>query len=794
MTTPTGSTVDISLDPPTATFGIQLDKTDPPDKLDYPEKAKWALGLRASDPYAEFSSEAWFADTIGDEFYLYGNGKELSKGSITTKAPRYFLNVLLNNLLPTSLQEGLVDVYWEVVRKASGQRSRSTTEKYLVKKTRPAGIDRRPDIFGHDGLRVVAEGFSADADIDASTAANGMWALVDKYQNARENDEIFVYLDGIATKRRLSAAEAAGAGPYRVFIPSAVFQRISQSGTVALICTVIDVAGNIPEGNDKFSPPYLLSSNLDPTLFDPLLFYVNGLESTLLDLGTQSNLPLSVLAIPPRSVAIASPPNQIVVMLTLIKADGTQTIKRLAPFSHTQRAGNQTPVPNEYFKEEGFVRMSFELFTPTGALLGRSGSSTVRMVGTPALRLTAPSFNNRPGPQTIAPNDYAGGAIVAVAYQGMTPAHAINLKWPFANGTFASIPAQAGVIGGLVFFAISSSIIAQSAGQVIRLNYEVTSGLKRTGSDFQVLTFQAQAGGVAATVAVGVGPHAISITNDGLRAFVTCRDSNSISVIDIKTRSVINTIFGVPMAFDSVLSPDNKRLYVSNFGSRSYTVIDTSTYQTIMTVQIAGGDDVSGLAMSADGLRLFVACTRNALVSVHDTATGTSINRIAVTRDPVAMAINREQTQVFISSYLEVGIVNASGRSGLVGRIPGTNRPVQMVFGPDSGAASRVYVTDVDNILVIDPAKNVVIKKIPGVRYAWGAALNPNARELWVGSVGPGGLAAYRDSVFVINVDTDQIIRRLTGFENAASIAFVPNTRLALIANQASNTVSFIPT
>ncbi|MFL1548467.1 hypothetical protein ACI77I_05085 [Pseudomonas sp. D47] len=492
MTTPTGSTVDISLDPPTATFGIQLDKTDPPDKLDYPEKAKWALGLRASDPYAEFSSEAWFADTIGDEFYLYGNGKELSKGSITTKAPRYFLNVLLNNLLPTSLQEGLVDVYWEVVRKASGQRSRSTTEKYLVKKTRPAGIDRRPDIFGHDGLRVVAEGFSADADIDASTAANGMWALVDKYQNARENDEIFVYLDGIATKRRLSAAEAAGAGPYRVFIPSAVFQRISQSGTVALICTVIDVAGNIPEGNDKFSLPYLLSSNLDPSLFDPPLFYVNGLESTLLDLGTQSNLPLSVLATVRRSIAIASPPNQIVVTLTLTKADGTQTSKRLAPFSHTQRAGNQTPVPNEYFKEEGFVRMSFELFTPTGVLLGRSGSSTVRVLGTPVLTYPAPAFDNMSGPQTITLQNYLNGGAVAVTYRSMSPADVIRLIWSIPNGNVVNIAPQTGTTGGTVLFPISAQIINQSAGQLSKLSYQVTVGGKTTTSDVQEVTIVGQ--------------------------------------------------------------------------------------------------------------------------------------------------------------------------------------------------------------------------------------------------------------------------------------------------------------
>lgn len=489
MTTPT---VDISLDPPSATFAIPLDKTTPPYKLDYPERAKWALGLRATDPYAEFSAEAWFADTIGDEFSLYGNGRELSRGSITTKAPRYFLNVSLNNLLPTSLQEGLVDVYWEVVRKASGQRSRSPTETYLVKKTRPAGIDRRPDIFGHDGLRVVAEGFSAGAEIDASTVANGMWALVDKYLNARENDEIAVYLDGVVTKRRLSAAEAAGAGPYRVFIPPAVFQRISQSGTVALICTVTDVAGNIPEGNDRFSPPYLLGSTLDPSLFDSPLFYINGIESILLDLGTQSNLPLSVLATPRRSVAIASPPNQIVVTLTLTKADGTQTSKRLPPFSHTQRAGNQTPVPNEYFTEEGFVRMSFELFTPTGVLLGRSGSSTVRVVGTPVLTYPAPAFDNKPGPQTIPLQNYINGAAVAVAYRSMSPADVIRLNWGNPNANVVNIAPQTGATGGTVFFPIGAQIITQSAGQTIRLSYQVTAGGRTTTSDVQELTIVGQ--------------------------------------------------------------------------------------------------------------------------------------------------------------------------------------------------------------------------------------------------------------------------------------------------------------
>ena len=483
--------IDMSLDLPSANFAIPLDKTAPPDKLDYPEKAQWALGLRASDPYAVFASEAWFGDNIGDKFYLYGNGKLLSSGSITTKAPRYFLNVLLNDLLPTSLQEGLVDIYWEVLRN-SGQTSRSATQKYLVKKTHPAGLDRRPDIFGHDGLRVVAEGFSPDADIDANTAVNGMWARVDKYQNARENDEIAVYLDGVATKRRLSASEAAGVGPHRVFIPPAVFGRISQSGTVALICTVTDVAGNIPEGNDKYSPPFLLNSNLDPSLFDSPLFYVNGIESTLLDLGTQSNLPLSVLATPPRSIAIASPPNQLVVTLTLTKADGTRTSKRLPPFAHTQRAGNQTVVPNEYFQEEGFVRLSFELFTPTGGLLGRSGSSTVRLVGTvqPSVlpHPTLSGASSMAQATTVDPLVIQNSTRITVQYPGMRVTDSITQIWIYSNGYEYKTTLNGQASGVVVFDLTSARVLHNSVNSRVQLQYLMVRDGKTTRSNIQTVS------------------------------------------------------------------------------------------------------------------------------------------------------------------------------------------------------------------------------------------------------------------------------------------------------------------
>lgn len=480
MTTPT-TPIDLSLDPPRATFAVSL------PGLTYAERAFWAIGVRATEPFAEFSCEAWFRISIGDQYFLYVNDQPVANGSVTALGPRYFLTVLGTRLL-----EGLCDVYLQVVR-ASGQVSRSPTEKYLVKKTQPAGIDRRPDIFGHDGLSVMAEGLSEFSSIDRYIASTGMWAVVPKYANARVNDRIQVWLDGVLTERRLSAAEADGPGPYRVFIPADVFSRISQSGAVALIVTVIDVAGNTPFGNDIYSAPFKLYSELSPGLFDPAVFLVGGIETTYLNLQTQSNLPFSVAVTPPRSLRIVAPPNQIVLTLILIRADGTKQTLRLPQVPHTRALGETIPIANRLITEmgPGFLQMSYEVFSPAGARLGEAGRATVTVVGVPVLDLLAPSFEGTRGPQTINGKPYeTTGAIVTVAYARMSASHIIRPKWRFPNGTYATLASVIGNVTGFLSILISPQIIAQSAGMVIDLSYEVTTETGTFTSESQVLTFQ----------------------------------------------------------------------------------------------------------------------------------------------------------------------------------------------------------------------------------------------------------------------------------------------------------------
>ncbi len=82
-----------------------------------------------------------------------------------------------------------------------------------------------------------------------------------------------------------------------------------------------------------------------------------------------------------------------------------------------------------------------------------------------------------------------------------------------------------------------------------------------------------------------------------------------------------------------MLTPDGKRLFVSNWSSESVSVIDTATNKVIRTLHV--GMNPNDMKLSADG-RLFVACSNDNTVHVIDTHTLQVIERLSTTLTPLA--------------------------------------------------------------------------------------------------------------------------------------------------------------
>jgi YVTN family beta-propeller protein len=112
-------------------------------------------------------------------------------------------------------------------------------------------------------------------------------------------------------------------------------------------------------------------------------------------------------------------------------------------------------------------------------------------------------------------------------------------------------------------------------------------------------------------ITLGDSPLGVSLTPDGLQAYVT--NSCSLSVIDTVANEAAQFAVGdLPRCVR--ISPDGKHAYVSNFGDGSVSVIDTIAQCVTDTIDAGGHPEA--LAVSPDGHHLYVGDYWSGTVSV----------------------------------------------------------------------------------------------------------------------------------------------------------------------------------
>jgi YVTN family beta-propeller protein len=128
-------------------------------------------------------------------------------------------------------------------------------------------------------------------------------------------------------------------------------------------------------------------------------------------------------------------------------------------------------------------------------------------------------------------------------------------------------------------------------------------------------------------------PFGIAVTPDGKRLYVANIGSNSISVVDTMTASVVATVaVGVnPVAV--AINPDGTLAYVANRGSNTVSVIDTKTSPPAEVFIIPAGLNPNGIAVTADGKHAYATNNGVNTVSLIDV----SVPTFVVGNAPVAV-------------------------------------------------------------------------------------------------------------------------------------------------------------
>jgi YVTN family beta-propeller protein len=181
------------------------------------------------------------------------------------------------------------------------------------------------------------------------------------------------------------------------------------------------------------------------------------------------------------------------------------------------------------------------------------------------------------------------------------------------------------------------------------------------GSSNNVSVIDAVKNKVVATISVGLHPIGVAVSPvqrkredehergdvsgrdrepDGGKVYVANELSNSVSVIDTATNTVIATI---PVGTDPravAVSPDGSRVYVTNANhsqpAGTVSVIDGETNTAIATIPV--GNTPVGVSVTPDGSRVYVA---NAFspVSVIDAVKNKVVSTITVGNDAVALGL-----------------------------------------------------------------------------------------------------------------------------------------------------------
>jgi YVTN family beta-propeller protein len=193
------------------------------------------------------------------------------------------------------------------------------------------------------------------------------------------------------------------------------------------------------------------------------------------------------------------------------------------------------------------------------------------------------------------------------------------------------------------------------------------------------------------------GRHLLYAANRG-----TGYGPSNVVVFDMKTRTILTRI---PVDINPgavVLTPDGKRLFVSNWSSESVSVIDTATNKVIRTLRV--GMNPNDMKNSDDG-RLFIACSNDNTIHVIDTKSLQILERLSTTLTPLAPEGSTPDALLIDNKRKLLYVANADNNSIAVIRISNREHSSVRGFIPTGWYPSAMTLADRGDTLYIGNSK-----------------------------------------------------------------------------------------
>lgn len=277
------------------------------------------------------------------------------------------------------------------------------------------------------------------------------------------------------------------------------------------------------------------------------------------------------------------------------------------------------------------------------------------------------------------------------------------------------------------------------------------------------------------------------------RAYVTNNGDNTVSIIDISSNSVVDTVRVGSGPEGVAITPDGTRAYVANDGGAVW-VLDTSNNAVLAKVTVGG--DPYGVAITPDGTRVYVTEDNAAAVSVIDTSSNAVVAKIGVVTTPAGVAITPDGTRAYVASAgtltvsPTVSVIDTSSNA-VVAKVAVGGIPLGVAITPDG---TRAYVAvSVANIsggtgtvAVIDTSSNTVVDTVNlGGQGSFGVAITPDGTRAYVANGTLIGAGANSGFVSVIDTSNNTVVAKVS-VADPLGVAITPDGTRAYVANDSN--------
>ena len=246
---------------------------------------------------------------------------------------------------------------------------------------------------------------------------------------------------------------------------------------------------------------------------------------------------------------------------------------------------------------------------------------------------------------------------------------------------------------GLAYSPGGTRAYASGGGSDVIHTYDVApSGTLSATTDISL----GLSGSLYPDLGTGPWPSGLSLGADGTTLYVADNLANAVSVVDTTGATAPFTIPVGSFPYTTLADPMTNKVYVSNWGDNTVSVINTASHTVAATVTVGLANTVgkatshpSAMALSPDGF-LFVALSNSDAIAVVDTRGSTPrlVRRLSdasypgapLSSSPQGLTVSPDGTRLYVANAGDNAVAAyaldaANGSARRLGRIPRPGTP-----------------------------------------------------------------------------------------------------------------------